>query len=192
MSPFAEAVAFLSNSFWEIVATGALFLALYFMKAWKSQISESMSTFQAQLSSLFQDGKDTRDSLKSHSDDMGKATKAINGDMLKIQKNIFTLEQDLNRKVESVVNEAAAIARDFESLSNQLKLGIESFDARYGRVLELHSRFDELNGKIIIIEEKTAKVLKTSNEHSEAFNQTKQILKKMRTELNGLHKKGDS
>jgi len=182
--------AWLVKNFWELIATGSLALALYFMKAWKSQISMLMNTFQAQLSSLFQDGKDTRDALATHKDAMGKATKAINGDMLRIERSVLALEKDLNAKVEVVVNETSRINRDFEMLASQFKLGVESFDARYGRLLNLEQDIKELNGKIILIDEDTKKATVLTKEHREAFTQTKKILKKMRSDIDGLTKRG--
>jgi len=167
-----------------IISIAAVALAVYFMREWKNQISTSMTSFRAQVVKL-------RDSLTKHSEDMGKSTKAVNGDMLKIERSILDLEKDLNGKVDLIVKESTNIALQFDCLASQFRNGIDSFDARYGRVLALQGEVEELFGKVKVLDDEVKKAERVGKGHREAFQKTANILRKLRSDIDQIGGKND-
>jgi len=107
-------------------------------------------------------------SLNTHSENMGKATKAINGDMLAIKNSIFSLKKELNDELQKVQNQSSEIARGFETLATRFELASEAFDQRYGRLINLELRTQNNEGKILLIEKQNGNfALSTSKNRTE-------------------------
>ena len=67
----------------------------------------------------------TRKILRQHSEDLGKATKAINGDMLKIKDNIVNFKNELFSEMNEIRGDFGGIELKCEQLSNSINLHAE-------------------------------------------------------------------
>lgn len=146
------------------------------MSFWESEIRKHMG----------QTGKD----LLKHSEDMGKATKAINGDMLKIQENVFDLKSSIKMEVESLKENAAALHRDFLAIAQKVDLSVEALHNRFGSVIQIKKELEMQLGKIIQVEENNGKNAVRIAKHDEHFTTIGHTLEsykiavaKLRTEM---------
>jgi hypothetical protein len=125
--------------------------------------------------------KQTRVVILRHSDDMGKATKAINGDMLMIQEKVFGLRQDFVQKS----SELAIFGRELEqktiALAHVFEANVEKFDAKLAHIINLRKELATLTGKVEQVETATGQFRIT-------MGNVGKILKKHEDEIRGLKK----
>jgi len=100
---------------------------------------------------------ETKRALNKHSEDMGKATKAMNGDMLKVKESMFALKQEVMDKIEEMKNFAAYLERETRAMAQALELTTEKLDEKFGRIIEIKKELEMLNGKVIRVEENQGK-----------------------------------
>lgn len=96
---------------------------------------------------------ETGKNLLRHSEDMGKATKAINGDMLKIHESFLALKEQTLTEIEKLKTFGGALERQFLLLAQKNEMTLEAMDQKFGRVIEIKKNLEQLNGKVTLIEE---------------------------------------
>lgn len=86
-------------------------------------------------------------SLNTHSSDMGKMTKAVQGDFLKMQEKLFNLRQELVQeidKVKSLSNETTSALK----LANEItKLSIEGMNEKLGKIIVIEKEIEIFKGQ---------------------------------------------
>ena len=107
----------------------ALFITTWLIIYFKNRLAEDFTIMRAQM-------LETRKEMQTHSENMGKATKAINGDMLQIRENIFLLKQDVMDKIEVLKGFTAELQRRNETLAHQLNLTTDKFEEKFGKILK--------------------------------------------------------
>ena len=98
----------------------ALFITTWLIIYFKNRLAEDFAIMRTQM-------LETRKEMQTHSENMGKATKAINGDMLQIKENIFELKRDVMDKIEILKSFTSDLQRRNETLAHQLNLTEEKF-----------------------------------------------------------------
>ena len=175
---------------WQVIASLVLLVAIYFFQKYNSRIENTVDKFIDRVNGMLASNelkqKETRDELIAHKDSMGKATKAINGDMLRIEKSVFSLKQDLSNELQNIKNETSRITREFDTLSNNLKLSVEGFNDRYGALIEFKKKIETNLGKIILVEENTGKNRVLISQNKKDLAQFKEIVTNFKKELNEI------
>ncbi len=160
------------NHLLDWLALGLLGLVAWFIKKEYSRSEEQMKSFSDKMTvweaSIKKHFADTRTHLAMHSDSMGKATKAINGDMLKIRENLFEVKQELFDKIEKTKTDSSEL------------------DQKIGRVIELKKDISMAHGKIIHLEENTGILKVDISEQKKNIRNLGQIIKLTRDDLENL------
>lgn len=125
------------------------------MSYWETQIRNHMG----------QTGKD----LLKHSEDMGKATKAISGDMLKIQEHVFNMKQSIVTEIESLKKFSGSLEREFLAFVGKTENISETLTERFGRIIEVKKELEIQLGKVVQIEENTGKQTVRLAKHEDHF-----------------------
>jgi len=140
-------------------------------------------TFQKKLS-------ETRTALRLHSEDLGKATKAVNGDMIQIKEHIFSLKETLIDQIEFLKSESAKLERQLILSVQKHELASEKFEQKLESVKNIKSELEETKGKIILIDTETKQAKVMLERHHEYFQKTAKALKAQKDELDAIKKKG--
>lgn len=172
------------------IAVCAVFLATYLIIAAKKRLENDFKGFETKLSvyerSIEFHASETRKALAVHSDHMGRATKAINGDMLKIKENIFELKRELIQKVDEARTQVASIEREAKAIAHALQLTTEQFEVKFGRIVEFKKELEIAHGKIIRLEEASGSFKIDIVKHQEWFGRIGQTLKAQKAEIDEL------
>lgn len=142
--------------------------------------------FELMKSSVERDLSITRTALTNHREDMGKATKAINGDMLKIKENIFELKRELLVKVDEAQLQVANLEREARALAHVLELTTEKFEAKFGKIIQFKEELAAAHGKIIRLEESQGAFKIDIVKHQQWFGEVGKALKAQKAELDAL------
>lgn len=86
--------------------------------------------------------QETRDDLNVHREDMGKATKAISGDMLKIKEKIFELKSDITDQVDQIRKHSNEIQHSLVLANETTKLAMDNLNEKIGRVVALEKQLE--------------------------------------------------
>lgn len=166
------------------------YLALYF----KQRLVKDFEGFGQRLDlwtrSMGQHMRETRYALNEHQESMGKASKAINGDMLRIRESVFELKQDINTQIESLKVWAGELERGVEKNAHQVGMAIEAFDEKIAFVVRLQNQIADIHGKIILIEKDAATQRWTVEKHNEHFERVAKLLKHHKAEIDRLKSGG--
>lgn len=175
------------------VAVIAVALVLYFIKRDYQDREVQFKGFEDRLKSwdksIYSHMRETRDTLIRHSDDMGKATKAVNGDMLKIKETVYELKHDVHEELISTKNLLAAVQRDTDMMTTRLEYAIKTFDDKYGRVIDFKRDLDLMIGKVTKLEESTGELQIKNIKHQENMSQVAQALNVQQSQIEQLKRK---
>lgn len=172
-------------------AVGLLILVAWFIKRDYARRDSQFTAFQDKLArwetSVKHHMKETVTSLRTHSDDLGKATKAVNGDMLKIREQFFELKTELIDKIEEQRHFASHLERHAQALAQTMDLTIEKFEEKFGRLIHFKKELELAHGKIIKIEEANGKAtVDIANVHRWIKETVNPVLQKHREEIEKL------
>lgn len=170
---------------------GAMFLEL------KRRFSKDITRFETNLSDFTKKlnaweteirihTKQTGTYLLKHSDDMGKATKAINGDFLKVHESFLNMKENVISEIEKLKTFAAALERQFLLIAQKCDLTVESIEAKFGRIIEIKKDLQILNGKVLLIEENNGKNTIRVAKHDEHLGNIAKTLTETKTTLQNL------
>lgn len=155
----------------------------------ENQFKRFGATFSNWEKELATQAAKTKTALSLHSEDMGKATKAINGDMLEIKKEFFQLKQELFEKMGEAQNAVSHIEREAKALIHGLQMAVEKLEGKFGKVSEYKEEIEKTWGKIYSLEENTGKLEETVNKgHRNNFRALAKALKSQQSEIETLKK----
>lgn len=170
----------------------SVFLAALLISLLAKKLVKDFNSFESRLAqweiSVSGHMSETRRSLAHHSDDLGKATKAINGDMQKIKESVFELKQDLLSRIESMREIAGHLERQVKMLAVAVKTTTERFEEKYGKIVELRQALDEGYGKIIRLEGSAKSVREELIKHEEWFRKIAKTLTDHKDDLSKIKK----
>lgn len=128
----------------------------------------------------------TRSALETHSENMGKATKAINGDMQRIQAAAFEMKSELLQKIGEVQEAAMKLAYDTKTLAQVGQMAAEKLEERFEIIRTIKDEIKTLHGKVYRLEETSGDFRVTVAKHEERHRQIAQALDSQRKQLDDL------
>ena len=155
----------------------AITLLIYFIKK-EAKSREKQIKDQAEAVNAIQ--KDYTEKATDLQEAMGKATKAINGDTLRVREELFNLRQEIIKEVESVKNHASELSRRTEALVHNLNMTTERFDDKFGRLIELKEKVDYSYGRVVHIEASVGEQAIALKKHKEQIAKIARILEAQR------------
>lgn len=124
--------------------------------------------------------------LNSHREDMGKATKAINGDMLAIKEKVFELKQDLILEIEKTKHLSQETGRNLELARETSKLAIDSLNEKLGRVILIEKSLETYGSQITKLQEGVGRGVTDQARNDQWFSSIAQALKAHKAQLEEL------
>lgn len=124
--------------------------------------------------------------LNSHREDMGKATKAINGDMLAIKEKVFELKQDLILEIEKTKHLSQETGRNLELARETSKLAIDSLNEKLGRVILIEKSLETYGSQITKLQEGVGRGVTDQARNDQWFSSIAQALKTHKAQLEEL------
>lgn len=124
--------------------------------------------------------------LNSHREDMGKATKAINGDMLLMKEKVFELKQDLISEIEKTKYLSQETGRNLELARETSKLAIDSLNEKLGRVILIEKSLETYGSQITKLQEGVGRGVTDQARNDQWFSSVAQALKAHKAQLEEL------
>ena len=131
---------------------------------------------------------ETGKTLKSHSVDLDKATRSINGDIVRIEKSVFSLKKDVLEKTSELKEFASKLERETRSLAHMFELNIDKFDQKLAHIVNLKKEIEMFSNKIIHIEENTGKLHTLLVNQDQKIKDFGRVLKKHDEDIKGIKK----
>jgi chromosome segregation ATPase len=172
------------------IAVCSVFLASFLAVALYKRLKKDFQGFESKMdryeTAIEHHATETKKALATHSENMGRATKAINGDMLKIKESVFELKRELVLKLDEARAHVAHLERQTLAMSQALLLTTEKFDEKFGRIIEFKKEIETLHGKVLRLEESSGSIRIDIVKHTEWFGQIAKTLKAQKAELDEL------
>lgn len=166
-------------------------IVAYFLIDFKSTIdktiqgfSEEMKTIQRELS---KDLKSFGLRIDNHKDSLGRAGKAINGDMLEIRKSAMSLRESISEEISSMKSEVFKLESKASGLAGDIKISTKEFNDKFGQLIKMNEDVETTYGKVILLEKHFDKMGTKVRFNKEAHYKTKEILKRYREEINTIN-----
>lgn len=157
-----------------------------------NRFDDRFETFDSKMnvweSSIHRHMLDTGKQLIIHSENMGKATKAINGDFLRVHEAFLQMKEVTSTEIEKLKNVCGALERSFLLIAQKCDLSVEKIDEKFGRIIELKKNIDTLNGKVLRMEESTGQDHGKVLMQDKAFDDVKSILASHKAVLEQLQR----
>jgi hypothetical protein len=165
----------------------SILLAGYLLKIFLDRLRQDFNRFENKMAkweiSMAEHMTNTQMGLATHSADMGKATKAINGDMLRIKDNLFELKQGLLDKIQSVRDFTNNLEQEFRAVAINMKATTDRFEDRFGGTVELKQELDDAYTRITVLESDVKLLRERGDKHTEWFEKVARSLDKHQTAL---------
>lgn len=123
-------------------------LARIVAKHFTSEFSSFKTKMDVWERSIEMHMRETKRALTSHSTDLGKATKAVNGDMLKIEKAVFEMRTDTLGKIAEAGATAVKLEAETKALARVFTSTVDNFDQRLAHIVNLRKELAALHGQI--------------------------------------------
>lgn len=130
----------------------------------------------------------TRAALLSHREDMGKATKAITGDLLKVSERVFELKQEMTRELLNLRALATDTGRNLELANQVSKLAIENLNEKLGRVILIEKTIETYGAQITKLQEGNGKAATDLARHHQWFASIGEALKAQKIQLEKIER----
>lgn len=172
------------------IALAAIAVATYFIIAFKKNLEKQFTSFETQMSdwtgSIKNHMTETKAELRTHSENLGKATKAINGDMAKIEKSVFELKRDVLERTAELQKFATALESETKTLAQVFELNVDRYNEKLGQITEVKNKLATAYGKIERLEETTGNFRILVGKQKEQLTAAARILKRHEDELTKL------
>lgn len=175
----------------------AVFCALFFAWLLFSSFKKRVETFESAVEdagakiNFAQNGFDIKfNELKTalfhHSSDMGKATKAIQGDFLKMKEQILNLKQELITEVEKVKSLSNETTSSLKLANELTKLSIEGMNEKLGKIIVIEKEINVLKGQVPKFQESIGQTRTEVIKYTSQIGSLAKHLQDTRTKLNSL------
>lgn len=124
--------------------------------------------------------------LFHHSSDMGKATKAVQGDFLKMKEQILNLKQELISEVEKVKSLSIETTSSLKLANEITKLSIEGMNEKLGKIIVIEKEIDILKGQVPKFQEGLGQTRTEVVKYTSQIGSLAKHLQDTRTKLNSL------
>lgn len=175
------------------IAICAIFVATYFILAFKKNLEKQFKSFETQMDdwtgTIKKHMTDTRSELKTHSENLGKATKAINGDMNTIERSVFNLKKDVLERTAQLQQFAVELESETQKLSQVFATNVDRFELKLGQIVELKKELATAYGKIERLEGTTGELRILIGKHKDHLKAAGKILKHHQSQLDALKRR---
>lgn len=171
----------LEQSAQTIVNIVLIAVCFWLLKIIYTMFSKRIESNETKMSEFFSEMsgemKKTRDQVEQHSSNLGKATKAISGDFLKMRESIFNVQQDFFKE-----------ATDLKKSLSDTRSDLLMINQKNQYITE---KLNEKNGKIIVIEKNIAKVLDDTRRHEDILAKAVKAINQNIKDIHSLKKSDD-
>lgn len=144
-----------------------------------SRINFAQNAFDLKFNEL-------KSGLFTHSSDMGKATKAIQGDFLKMKEQLLNLKQELISEVEKVKALSLETTSSLKLANEITKLSIEGMNEKLGKIIVIEKEIDILKRQLPIVQEGIGQTRTEVIKYTSQIGSLAKHLQDTRTKLNSL------
>ncbi len=124
--------------------------------------------------------------LDAHKDDMGKFTKAVQGELLKTTERLFELKQEMTRELLNLRAMATDTERNMKLANEVSKLAIESLNEKLGRVILIEKTIETYGAQITKLQEGNGQASADIGKHQQWFASIGEALKFQKAQLQKL------
>lgn len=173
----------------------ACFMGFLLYRQWEkrsSQMEESFQVtetkFEIRSNSLEKAFSETRAEIHAHREDMGKATKAISGDMLKVKEKIFEMKSELADQVEDLRKFSSEIHRSMILAQETAKIAIDNLNEKLGRVIVIENKMQTFESYLTKLQESNGETKTELLKHRGWFGELAKSLKDQKSKLEALER----
>jgi chromosome segregation ATPase len=149
---------------------------------------EAETRFTIRSASIETSLSDTRKDLALHREDMGKASKAIAGEMLKTKEKIFELKQEISSQVDEIRRFSAEVHRSMVLANETAKVAIENLNEKIGRVIVIEDKMATMESLITKLNVHSGENKTEIIKHRSWFEQVAKNLATQKDRLENLEK----
>lgn len=124
--------------------------------------------------------------LDAHKDDMGKFTKAVQGELLKTSERLFELKQEMMRELLNLRAMASDTERNMTLANEVSKLAIQNLNEKLGRVILIEKTLDAYGSQLSKLQETAGQHTIDLHKQQQWFGSIAEALKHQKTQLQKL------
>lgn len=173
----------------------ACFLGYLLYRQWEKNsekldqsFKDTEMRFEVRAKSLEESFSETRNEILKHRDDMGKASKAINGDMLKVKEKIFEMKSELSDQVDDLRKFSAEIHRSMILAQDTAKIAIENLNEKLGRVIVIENKMQTFESYLTKLQESNGESKTELLKHQGWIVEMAKSLKSQKAKLEALER----
>lgn len=126
--------------------------------------------------------------LDAHKDDMGKFTKAVQGELLKTSERLFELKQEMMRELLNLRAMATDTERNMTLANEVSKLAIQNLNEKLGRVILIEKTLDAFDGQLSKLQETTGQHSIDLHKQQQWYGSVAEALKLQKAQLQKLER----
>ncbi len=124
--------------------------------------------------------------LDAHKEDMGKFTKAVQGELLKTSERLFELKQEMMRELLNLRAMATDTERNMTLANEVSKLAIQNLNEKLGRVILIEKTLDVYDGQLSKLQETTGQHSIDLHKQQQWYGSVAEALKLQKAQLQKL------
>lgn len=133
--------------------------------------------------------KQLETTIATHKDDMGRAAKAINGDMLKMRERLFEIRQELVAEIDKFKSNIKASTDNLLMAQEITKITIKNYEEKLGRVILIEKDVETHKSQITALQEGVGSTKSTLSNNDRRFENIAVALEKHKKSIEALDKK---
>lgn len=166
---FDIADALLKNSD-KIIEFVALAIALFFghklFKQFESKVDQAETNTANWSDEVQAELRGTKLAVATHSEDLGKATKAIAGDFLKMKEQLIDLRSDISKSADQLRHDLTKTMSELALIDQKTKFISDHVTEKTGKVIIVEQ-------KMIALEDTMTKLVRATNANTKNINTLK-------------------
>lgn len=167
-----------------LLLVGFLVIELY--RAFKNRLGKSDEDFTENSKLIRVDLKETRHELRAVRDSLGKATKALQGEMLTVKENLFQLKTELVTEINNVKSLSTQTAHALTLANETARVSMEALNEKYGKIIHIEKLLDTHSNQITKLQESGGGHATTLAKHNGWFGDVARSLKLNKEKLDSL------
>lgn len=176
------------------LALACLFAYLLF-QSFKDRVRSIETILDAMVSrteafgeSIRKDLSNLKHALYEHQDSMGKATKAINGDVLQIKEKMFEVKLELMTEVERLEKLLEQSRHNLQLANENSRMAVDTLAQKLGRVIVIEEGLRTQEQRVKEVEQRIKAGESVNDTHRKWFSAVAQTLQKHKESLDIIQK----
>lgn len=153
------------------------------LKKSAGEVGHQMVAHRSAVSKQFLEHKAMFD---AHKDDMGRFTKAVQGEMLKTSEKLLELKQEMVRELLNLRAMATDTERNMTLANEVSKLAIQNLNEKLGRVILIEKTLDAYGSQLSKLQETAGQHTIDLHKQQQWFGSIAEALKHQKTQLQKL------